>query len=223
MTKFPLVPTRGLSILSTLLVIIFFLIFNNRNKERNLRLIFYYSLVSLISDGCFSAFPKATFYTFSFFTIIEFTLFSTFFYFIYYSKNLKKFIILSLPLFYSLAIYNLFNQNKNESNFDSLTAAIESILLIICSILYFYEELNNPKINFIYSSKKFWIVVGILMYLSAALFLFIAASLITKGDFKRLLLINNSANILKNILFAIAINMYPTIKSTVPNSGKYRI
>lgn len=216
-------PTRGLSILSTLLVIILFSIFKNRNKEKNLKIIFYYSLVSLSSDACFSAFPRATFYTFSSFTLIEFTLFSIFFYLAYYSKNLKKFIIFSLPLFYIFAIYNLFTQNNNASNFDSFTAAIESILLIICSILYFYEELNNPKISFIYASKNFWIVVGILMYLSAALFLFVAASLLTKGDFKRLLLINNSANILKNILFSIAIKMYPTVKSTIPSSGKYKI
>lgn len=189
-------------------------------------IIFYYTIISLLADSIFNLFHnliKGRFYTFSSFTIIEFTLFSLFFYLIYESFNFKRYIFFCFALFYVLAVFNLLKQDNYTSNFDSLTAPIESILIIICSILYFYEQLNSPKITFIYASKNFWIVAGIMMYLSAGLFLFVAASQITKDDMKRFWPINYSANIIKNILFAIAFSISTTKKSTNTLTKEYNV
>ena len=189
-------------------------------------LIFYYTIISLLTDFIFNVFHnliKGRFYTFSFFTIVEFTLFSLFFYFIYDSSNFKKYILFCFPLFYVLAVFNLLMQDNYTSNFDSLTAPIESILIIICSILYFYEQLNSPKVTFIYASKNFWIVAGIMMYLSAGLFLFVAASQITKEDMTRFWPINFSANIIKNVLFAIAFSIPTTTKLTKTLTSEYNV
>ncbi|MEJ7766179.1 MAG: hypothetical protein WKF89_00100 [Chitinophagaceae bacterium] len=91
-----------------------------------------------------------------------------------------------------------------DTEFDSLTVSLSAVLILILSILYLYEQLNDIKIRFISSSKSFWLVVAFVMYVSLTLFLFIATPHLPEEETESFWRITNIANILKNSLFAVA-------------------
>jgi len=194
---------RTLSINSGFLPIVFFLLFLNRNKEKKLWVIFLYAVISLLTDYSYNLISKQNeFYIYSFFTIAEFTLYSVFLYYNLNTKLFKKLLLISYILFFPVTIYNFFQ--KEFENFDSLTASIECILIILFSILFLYEQIKEPESIFIYTSKKFWIIIAFFLYLSSTLFLFMYADKLPTMEKNYYWSINFVFNILKNIFFTIA-------------------
>ncbi|MEO6000824.1 MAG: hypothetical protein ABIN89_28515 [Chitinophagaceae bacterium] len=159
------------------------------------------------------------FYSFSVFTLIEFTIFSYFFYLSYKEKSFKWLLISCYPVFCAVLVYSIINKYKSNNDFDYLSSSFEAILIIIFSILFFYEQLKNPEVTFIYASKSFWIIVAMLVYMSATLFLFISTSMLSSSFQKTIdvWLINNGANIIKNIFIAIA--FYKPLKLAIDSSS----
>jgi len=71
--------------------------------------------------------------------------------------------------------------------------------------MFLFEQISKPETVFIYSSFKFWVIIGILVYLAATFFLHgFAASLPTETA-NKYWFINHYSNMLRNVLFAIAI------------------
>src|SRR5690606_37501542 len=139
----------SLSLFSGLLPIIFFLVFRNRNKEGRLWVIFAYTITSIITDFVFNSFDlpqEAKFYLFSFFTILEYSLFALFLYLNLQSLNIKRAIIAGSALFFGFALFNIIN--TVNYNFDSLPASIESILVIIFCVSFLYEQINDTEVSF---------------------------------------------------------------------------
>jgi hypothetical protein len=101
----------------------------------------------------------------------------------------------------------MFSEKAGTRSFDSLTASLEATLIIIYSIFYFYEQIRNPEVFYIYYLKKFWMVLAFLLYLSATLFLFIYAATFTTQEHKNYWGINNISDIIKNIFFTISFCM----------------
>jgi len=102
----------------------------------------------------------------------------------------------------SVAIYSLIHPTNTV--FDSLTATVEAVFIILFSILFFYEQLNNPEITFVYDTKDFWIVVAFLIYLSGTLFLYISTDILSTRQRNDVWNINQFANIIKNLLLGLA-------------------
>jgi hypothetical protein len=181
-------------------------VFYRRNKEGKLWVIFLYTILSIVTDIAFSAIPaqeeNAEFYLFSFFTIAEYSVFTTFIFLQIKSKPIRWFIAAISILFYGFAFYNITQGQKN--NFDSLPASIECVLVISFCILFFFEQMRNTEVSFIYSSKVFWVTASVLLYLAATLFLFISAAYLTSKEMESYWSINFISNILKNILLSIA-------------------
>lgn len=213
-----------ISNLSPLLPIVLFLLFFKRNNKGKLWVIFLYSFLSWFTDALygilqrlFKGYANVTqFYLFSSFTIIEYTLFTYYLYYHCTAKSIKLFILITSVLFYLFSFYNL--AFPKSYSFDSLSASVECILVIAFAILYLYEQLNNPQIIFIYTTKTFWIIVAFLIYLAATLFLFINAQNLTKSQWKSYWNINYTFNILKNIIIAAAF----LIKNSPQNQSSMR-
>jgi hypothetical protein len=207
-----------LSVLSGLLPIVLFLVFLRRNKEGKLWVIFLYVVLSVFTDAAFSAIPaddkKAEFYLFSSFTIIEFSIFTVFIFLHIKSRAIKLFIAISASIFYGFALYNLIGGHSKD--FDSVPASMESILVILYCILFLFEQMRNPEISFIYSTKVFWITTAVLIYLAATLFLFISTLELTLEEREAFWPINFISNILKNVLISIAF-ILPKHKSPPPS------
>jgi hypothetical protein len=105
-------------------------------------------------------------------------------------------------VFLILGFYNMVKMSNNS--FDSLPASIESVFVIFYSILLLFESLNFSENSYINSSKTFWIVIAILIYLSATLILFISSTYLSENERRSYWPINSIANIVKNLLFSIA-------------------
>ena len=75
-------------------------------------------------------------------------------------------------------------------------------------ILYFFERIRKPDSLFIYNTFDFWIVTGILIYLSGTFFIFMFSSNLSQEEFLKYWFINYIFNAIKNILFGLGIYVY---------------
>ena len=152
------------------------------------------------------------FYLSASFTISEFILISLFIYLSLKKKKIRYLVLIGVPFFLVIATINILNGGKGTF-FDSLSASAESILLIIYSIFFLYEQLTDQEVIYVYYLKKFWIVLAVLLYFSSTLFLFIYAETLTQQEYNNYWSINNVFNILKNILFSVAFLMKKSDKA----------
>lgn len=161
-----------------------------------------------------SKYDRLTYIILCIYTIIEYSIFAYFLYSIIEKKSFKAIILILTICFFVFAVVFFLMSTKNI--FDSLSASIESILIITFCIFYLFDQLNKPQVIFIYQDQNFWIVAGFLVYLSASLFLFIEASNMSKEQLRLFWKILLFANITKNILFSIAFSRKEA--TVIPNS-----
>jgi hypothetical protein len=188
-----------------ILPILFYLIFLKRNRGEGLWVIFLYCLLSFLTEILFYILRQQNVY--SGFIIVQFTLFSWFFYSSLQEKKFKYIPIIGALIFYGVAISNF-----TSKRFDSLSASVESILIIPYCILLLYEQIKDPSIIFVYNNKKFWVIIAILLYFSATLFLYLYYSNLSVKERSNYWLINNFFEILKNILFSVAFIMKKNVQ-----------
>jgi hypothetical protein len=190
--------------LSYLLCITFFLVFCIKRPKRELYVIFIYILYSLGFDFVHSAIvdEKLSFLVSSIFTIGELSFCSYYFYLVLHSPVLKKTVLAVSCIVLIIILVILLRSEKK--GFDSFPASLESITFILFSVIFFFEQINKPQQIFIYSSPNFWIVLGIMVYMSGTLFLFIMANNLPENELSKYWIINDISNILTNFSFSIA-------------------
>ena len=182
-------------------LILYFVFFKKINKIAGLRVVFFYVLASCASIILMGAFKNYQIKIISVFEIIEFALFSGFYFFFIQSVKFKRFIvvvsslnlILDLILFFSLRL-----------NFDFWATLTTAIIIVIYSIFFFSEQVNSPVVLAIYQSYAFWIVVGCIVYIMGTFLLFLYTSDLKDKDNSPLWIINIAFEIIKNICFSIA-------------------
>jgi predicted neutral ceramidase superfamily lipid hydrolase len=138
------------------------------------------------------------------FTAIEYLFFVAAFLVLIHTKSLRLIIKIVSIVFLIFCLVSIIIFNEND-HFDSVQSSLSSILIISFCIFYFYEKLNETQTNFIYSNFHFWIVLSFLIYLAATLFLYGYVSSLDKDTADEWWSINGISNIIKNILFSIAI------------------
>lgn len=197
-----------LASIAEILPIIFYLIFLKRNRGEGLWVIFLYCVLSLLTEVLYGIFKSHI--VFSVFLIVQFTLFSFYFY-----SSLKERIFKYIPIICGVVFYVIaaLNFTANRS-FDSVAASTGSVLIIIYCILLLYEQIKDPEIIFVYNTKRFWVIIAIFLYFSATLFLYVYYNTLSAEQRSSYWLINNFFEILKNILFSISFIM----KKNAPRS-----
>ncbi len=216
-------------IFSHLLPLVFFLIFKRDNKENEVRVIFFYIVYCIINEGLGFYFQSARLidsanFLFAIFNIVEYSFLAYFFYIIARKKKAKK-IIIFIWISYSLFAALDFVYFNNLKAFDSFTSGIESLIILLLCIYYLITEIRNSYTSAIYSTSNFWIVISFLIYFSGTFFLYIMAenTLHDTQYQKFYFVINNSFNILKNILLSVAMCMKTNdankLKPSLPNLG----
>jgi len=191
---------------SYILPIVCFLVFCLKNTKKELWVIFFYIILSLGFD--FFRFllhlENETVYSIvnGIFTICEYTIFAYFFFTVINTPITKKILaIVSIIMFLLIVIIFI---SSNKRNFDSASASIESITIIVFSLIYLFRQINQPQEHFIFLSPNFWVVLGILIYMSGTLFLFIMASNLSDTELQKYWIIINISNAITNIIFCIA-------------------
>jgi hypothetical protein len=186
--------------IAEVLPIIFYLLFLKRNRGEGLGVIFWYCVLSLLTEFAFLFMKQQLVY--SSFTILEFSFFSFFFYTSLTEKKFKLIPIIGVVLFYIVAISSF-----TSKRFDSLPTSVEALLVIAYCILLLYEQMKDPAVGFVYNTKKFWIIIAFFIYFSATLFLFVYTGMLSEADRQRYWPINNFFEMLKNIFFCISFIM----------------
>jgi len=177
-----------------------------------MQVLFVYFLIAFTADYLLKThksrdYPTLTITVYSFFTILEYTLFSLFIYYVLKNKHFKRIIVFTSVLFLAFSLYYFFTNIGAPKTFDSPSASIETILVIIFCIFFLFDQINNPEIVMIYESHRFWIVAGFLIYTAGELFFFIYAADFTKEEKIYYWNINVFVTIIKDIFFFIAVLM----------------
>jgi hypothetical protein len=120
--------------------------------------------------------------------------------------NVKPMIILYSGLVAVYIINTIFFQGPWKLNTAFLAAS--SLVMIVLSLHYFYVLLTRLPTTDIHRFPMLWISFAVLFYYSGNFFQFLTTNYILAGDAgaaRMLWILHNLLNILKNILFTIAI------------------
>lgn len=198
-----------MSATSDVLIVIFFLFsFKKVKSEKKLWTIFIYCssslLLNYIGEQVLPYSYKYVFYTL--FTLFEYLLFSYFLILAIKSRLFHRIMYLAAVFFILFIIcYLIVARNQR---IDSLSIGIETILIIVYSFYFLWEQMNNTSTLFIYSKYEFWIITGLLIYLAGSFFIYIYANQIDEKFIYNYWFLTNVFYITKNIFFAIGIFNY---------------
>jgi hypothetical protein len=162
--------------------------------------IFLYCIVSVLTEVLGGIMHLQI--IFASYNIVQFSLFSLFFYLSFEQKKFKYITIAGAIVFYVIAIRTFSNTGS-----DSFSLSLASVFFIPYCILFLYEQMSDPKIIIVYNDKKFWIIIAFFLYFSGTLFLYIYISTLPEQERSKYWQINNFFEILKNILFCVSFIM----------------
>ncbi len=201
--------------ISYIITIIIFFVFAKNNRNTGSLIVIIYTCYSLTNDiviekKLLNSIGIDSTFLMSIFTIVEFTFLFYYLYHILANKKIKAFLLVSTFIFFVVAFINIYkNFVQNSLSLDTIPIAVSSIILIIGSIAYFFEQIQTPEVSFIYSKPSFWVVVGIMIYFSGTFFLFLQYENLSDTDKKTFWIINMFCLILKNIFFSISFILKP--------------
>lgn len=142
-----------------------------------------------------------------FFTFVEYSLFAFALYTLIKNAAFKKIILISCVAY--LVFWIIYNFFFKSPGIDSVPIGIETILILVYSFYFLFEQMNDTSNLFIYSKYSFWVIFGILLYLAGSFFIYIFSNqLLSEGksdEVAKYWVFTNIFSILKNIFFVIAI------------------
>ena len=191
------------------LTIIFPFIYAYRNYQylnRALKILLAFLIFSAIANAIGTViargFHMRTTFMVHIYTPFEFA-FLSFFFAEFYRKPAKNIIYGITAVFVVFCLYNsLFIQKAMIIN--SYSRSVDAIILIIYSMLYFLRSSNDIDARWKLQVNN-WMVTGILLYYSSALFMFIFFNYLLLSDEMSYVIwnIHNTILIIEYILFAI--------------------
>lgn len=164
-------------VLNALFLVLAFL---QKFRERRFRIFILYAAVSLIQDllGIFLMLANRTFikdpatiplinnYSVISFTLIEFVIFYTYFYFQFQSASIKRRILIIGKVFLLIAVpatiyVCFFTSPVIIGKFEGCLSVTSSLLLLIPSCYYFHTLFIEPPVKNLLKEPSFWITTGI--------------------------------------------------------------
>lgn len=111
------------------------------------------------------------------FVPFRYVLFSGMFYYNFRSPTIRKIIFYTLIAFGPFALLDIYASNRNLSDLHNhlvgrYSQVVESGLIILWVLLYFYEIIKNLKVNNILAYPFFWVCAGLLIFYSGNIFYF---------------------------------------------------
>jgi len=202
------------------IIALFLFFFKIAKKEKPLVLIVIYCIIDFIVNFILEFAPINNIYLlYSFFTLAEYLIFAFFLSLVIKSKGFKKIIVSCSLAFCAFLI--IYTYTTTIRTLDSIPIGIETILILIYSFYYLYEQINDTNNLFIYNTYPFWVVTGIMIYLAGSFFIYVFASHVNKETLMKYWFLTNVFYVVKNILFAIAILIHVK-QSKNPHPAKLR-
>jgi hypothetical protein len=212
-----------LHLTSNVAVLLFFLLIKNGIKEKGLIAIAIYCLSDFLINYFSFILPvlpkNSLLYIGAFFTFFEYSTFTFFLWCNIKNEKFKRFILITSVTFLLGATF--YNIKTNFLYMDSVPIGIETILILIFSFYYLYEQMNDTETLFIYTKYQFWVVIGFMIYLAGSFFVFIYASQVGHDFIKKYWFLTNVFYVLMNSLFVIGILVNKKKKITIPTLNPY--
>ncbi len=152
------------------------------------------------------------------YTLLEYL---TFAFILAYIISQKKFsnIVIALSLLFVAFLVIYFSTSKIRT-VDSIPIGVESIIVFGYIFYFFYQYFKRVDGTHIYNDAGFWFVAGIFIYLGSTFFFNILGNVVTKQQIKSYWYLTFIGDILKNILFTVAILVYAKSPIEKKHSGK---
>lgn len=140
------------------------------------------------------------------YTFFEYGVF-TFIFWINFRKDKIRWVLLFASFaFLVFQLYYVFT--TKQKGLDSVPIGVETILILVYIIYFFYLFSKSVSDFYIYNHYLFWIAVGILIYLGGSFFFFILFEQLTIDQREYFGNITYTTEIIKNIFFALAMFIY---------------
>lgn len=91
---------------------------------------------------------------------------------------------------------------------DSIPIGFESIIIISFSFYFFYERIRTQLIVIIYNDYRFWILIGMILYLAGSFFIYIYGEQLDNAAWKKFRSLTLVFYILRSVFFSISIFIY---------------
>jgi hypothetical protein len=140
------------------------------------------------------------------YTLLEYSTFASLL-FINIRNKKARFWGICISLVFAVFQY-LFNFVIRFKSFDSIPIATETLVLLVFSIYFFYEQFKDTSSLYIYYHYCFWFTIGILIYLCGSLFIYVFADQMTTEQVNQFWFFTYVVEIVKNLLFTVAIIIY---------------
>jgi hypothetical protein len=192
----------------SLLIPILLFLSSKKQKEKEEWVIFLFLLFSILQQillvVSFNVLPA--FFNFLSFTnpIFYLSFVAVYFRITYKSKYLKKLSLILLFVYVFLQLGPLFLFSSSTAT--SIATTINTLIILLLCLLFFYEQLQNPKTIFIYFQKSFWGTAAFLMFTAGTFFIFWYNQIPNQSiDFEyQYVVIHACIYILRNLLFSIS-------------------
>jgi hypothetical protein len=203
--------TLYLSIISGMFPVIAAL-YNYRHLDKTLKITAAFLLISVLFDWGFEIASHFhvpnNFPALHAFIIISLAFFTAIYYNAFFNPLLKKAaVILSILAFIILIINTVIREGIWE--YPSMSNTVLSVVLILFSLVYFYQLLTRQEFIHIEKQGLFWINAGVLFYFAVNIFLFMLFRLIIDTHQEDYYMIHNVTNIIANILFTVGLLCKP--------------
>jgi hypothetical protein len=157
---------------SLLFCAIIIYVLNRRNRSAFLRLAFLYIVVTALFDGIAAAIMLTDFlsgivwnnlFVYHILTPIQYMIIALMFRSVIKDKNIKRWMLRSIPLFWLVAIFfTLFVQSLNE--YSTYSLLLKYVLITPIVLYYLIEILNAPDDYELTREPAFWIGTGLLFH-----------------------------------------------------------
>jgi hypothetical protein len=180
----------------------------NKTKAKNVLLIIDFYCVTFFFLNYFFWQLQAlnrSLYNFIY-TLLEYTTFAGLLLINTKERKIKIF-GLSVSLLFTAFLF-VFTFIIRYRKFDSIPIAAETLILLVFAFFFFYEQFKDPTTLYIYGHYCFWLTIGILIYLCGSFFIYAYGDQITAKEREQFWFFTYIVEIVKNILFSIAIIIY---------------
>lgn len=143
------------------------------------------------------------------FVIISIVFFGTIYYNLFSKPILKTITIILSGVTLSIVIYKAIDY----FDYPSISNTASGLLLIILSLIYFYQLLNPQTFIHIEKQGPFWFNSGVLFYSAVNIFLFMVFNRIPDEDKADYYVIFSITNIITNLIYSVALLCKPQKKA----------
>jgi len=165
--------TFAISLIGLLLLFINSVLFFNSRKDRDIvyKYIMYYLMIQFGVELCCNIigilYPNENFFLSHYYFVIQFIMLSLFFNQVFKNKILKKIVYSNLVIVLLVLSFQYYQTPSLYWKFNYFEIGSTSILLILYSIIYFYENLKDSfKYHFLCYGLTFYLMSSCLIFLT---------------------------------------------------------